>query len=149
MAAGAQAEYPRAAQTDAYVQASFFSETLIYFQFLNCILFSALFLAQCSSFYSWTNAQHVPCSLFIHIFILSLLSLYWFWFPRWRKPPSLQVLSLPSHCQQGRVNTVLVLILILCLTTEFYYCNILFVLHRKPNLKIKSKLYAQKYFFLY
>lgn len=149
MAAGAQAEYPRAAQTDAYVQASFFSETLVYFQFLNCILFSALFLAQCSSFYSWTNAQHVPCSLFIHIFILSLLSLYWFWFLRWRKPPSLQVLSLPSHCQQGRVNTVLVLILILCLTTEFYYCNILFVLHRKPNLKIKSKFYAQKYFFLY
>lgn len=49
---------------------------------------SLLFLVQCCSFYGWTNAQHVSCSHFIHIFTVSSLTLYWFWFPRWRN----------SHC---------------------------------------------------
>lgn len=58
------------------------------------------------------------------------------------QPPSLQLLSLPRHCQQGQVNSILMLIPILFLTATFYYCNILLILHPKSHFKIKSQLFT-------
>lgn len=55
------------------------------------------------------------------------------------QPPPLQLLSLPGDCQQGQVNSILMLIPILFLTATFYYCNILLIPHPKSNFKIKSQ----------
>lgn len=57
------------------------------------------------------------------------------------QPPALQTLSLQGHCQQGRVNTVPMLSPILFLTTKFYYCNILILLHQELNFKMKPQLF--------
>lgn len=68
------------AQTCSY----FFSVPEVY-SFLSFLFF----LYSALSFYRRTNAQHVSCSHFIQIFIVSSLTLYWFWLPRWRNshPP--------------------------------------------------------------
>lgn len=140
MTSAAWIGHQRAAQIDAYGLAFALSDTPISFQFLKCILFSTF---SCRVLLFLQLDKCSACTLFsfyLQSYSLLISSVLVLVSKVEEQPPSLQLMFLPGNCQQGWINTILILIPILFLNTKIYYCNALLILHRKQSFKIKSKL---------